>query len=109
VHIWRGQLLDVGQRSSAEVFGSFSPSGQALLAETAVGLMTVIVSVCQAWLRQQHPTDNIPLPVTHTMGGFAREVARRFSPGGLTYSHIAHMETLLRADRFFGVSLLLLQ
>jgi len=105
----RGQLLDAGQRSSTEVFGSFSPSGQALLAETAVGLMTVIVTVRQAWLRQQHPTDSIPLPVTHTMGGFARDVARRFSPRGLTYSHIAHMETLLRVDRFFGVSLLLLQ
>jgi len=43
------------------------------------------------------------------MGGFARDVARLFSPGGLTYSHIAHMEALLRADRFFGVFLLLLR
>jgi len=105
----RGQLLSGGQRSSIEVFGSFSTSTQALLAETAFGLMAVIVSVRQAWLRQQHPTDSVPSTVTHTMGGFARDVAERFSPGGLTYSHIAHMEALLRADRFFGVSLLLLQ
>ena len=54
-------------------------------------------------------TVSIPLPVTHTMGGFARDVARLFALRGLTYSHIAHMEALLRADRFFGVSLLLLQ
>jgi len=60
------------------------------------------VSVRQVWLRRQHPTVSIPMPVTHTMGGFAREVARRFSLGGQTYSHIAHMEALLRADRFFG-------
>ena len=43
------------------------------------------------------------------MGGFARDVARRFALSGQTYSHIAHMEALLRADRFFGVSLLSLQ
>jgi len=105
----RGQLLSGGQRSSAAVFASFSASGQALLAETAFGLMTVIVSVRQAWLRQQHPTVSIPLPVTHTMGGVARDVARHFVPGGLTYNHIAHMEALLQADQFFGVSWLLLQ
>ena len=105
----RGQLLDGGQRSSAAFFGSFSPSGQALLAETSLGLMAVIVSVRQVWLQQQHPTGSIPMTVTHTMGGFARDVTRRFSLGGQTYSHIAHMEALLRADRFFGVSLLLLQ
>ena len=105
----RGQLLDGGQRSSAEVFGSFSPSGQALLAETALGLMAVIVSVRQMWLQQQHPTVSIPMIVTHTMGSFARDVARLFSFGGQTYSHIVHMEPLLRADRFLGVSLLLLQ
>ena len=46
----RGHVLNGGQRSSAEVFGSFSPSGQALLAETALGLMVVIVSVRQLWL-----------------------------------------------------------
>jgi len=102
-------VLDGGQRSSAEVFCSFSPSGQTLLAETALGLMAVIVSVRQVWLRRQHPTVSIPTTVTHTMGGFARDVARRFSLGGRTYSHIAHMEALLRADRFFGVSLLCLQ
>jgi len=43
------------------------------------------------------------------MGGFARDVARRFSLALQIYSHIAHMEALMRADRFFGVSLLLLQ
>ena len=105
----RGQLLAGGQRCSAQVFGCFSPSGQALLAETALGLMAVIVSVRQAWLQQHHPTMSIPITVTHTMGGFARDVARRFSLGWQIYSHIAHLETLLRADRFFGVSLLLLQ
>jgi len=105
----RGQSLSGGQRSSAEVFGCFSPSGQALLAETALGLMAAVVSVRQAWLQQHHPTVSIPITVTHTMGGFARDVARRFSLGWQTYSHIAHMEALLRADRFFGVSLFLLQ
>jgi len=102
-------VLDGGQRCSAAVFVSFSPSGQALLAETALGLMAAIVAVHQLWLRRQHPTDSISLTVTHTMGGFARDVARRFALSGQTYSHIAHMEALLRADRFFGVSLLLLQ
>ena len=105
----RGHALDGGQRCSAEVFRSFSPSGRALLAETALGLMAVMVSVRHQWLRRQHPTVSIPLPVTHTIGGFARDVARLFVLSGLTYSHIAHMEALLRADRFFGVSLLLLQ
>ena len=70
--------------------------------------MAVIVSVRHARLRQQHPTVSIPMTVTHTMGGFARDVARRFSLGGQTYSHIAHMQAL-RADRCFWVSLLLLQ
>jgi len=102
-------MLDGGQRSSAEVFGSFSPCGQALLAETALGLMAVMVSVRQLWLRRQYPTVSIPMTVTHTMGGLARDVARHFALGRQTYSHIAHMETLMRADRFFGVSLLLLQ
>jgi len=105
----RGQSLSGGQRSSAAVFGCFSPSGQTLLAETTFGLMAVMVSVRQAWLRQHHPTDSIPMIVTHTMGGFARDVARRFSLALQIYSHIAHMEALLRADRFFGVSLVLLQ
>jgi len=69
--------------------------------------MAVIVSVRQVWLQQQHPTVSIPMTVKHTMGGFGRDVARLFSSGGQTYSHIAHMEALLRADRF--LSLLLLQ
>jgi len=43
------------------------------------------------------------------MGAFARDVAPYYGAPGQAYSHIAHMEALLRADRFFGVSLLLLQ
>lgn len=39
--------FDGVQRSSANVFGSFSPSGQALLAETDLGLMVAIVVVSQ--------------------------------------------------------------
>ena len=105
----RGASLSGGQRSSAAVFGCFSPSGQALLAETAFGLMAAMVSVRQAWLRQNHRPDSIPVIVTHTMGGFARDVARRYCLARQIYSHIAHLEALLRADRFFGVSLLLLQ
>jgi len=52
----RGHTLDGGQRSSTAVFNSFSPCGQALVAETALGLMAVMVSVRQLWLRRQHPS-----------------------------------------------------
>ena len=107
--VGRGALLSGGQRSSAAVFGCFSPSGQALLAETAFGLMAAMVSVRQAWVRQNLPPDSIPMIVTHTMGGFARDVARRYCVAFQIFSHIAHLEALLRADRFFGVSLALLQ
>ena len=67
------------------------------------------VSVRHTWLQQQHPNDRIPMVVTHTMGGFARDVARNYCVAWQIYSHIAHLEALLQADRFFGVSLLLLQ
>jgi len=43
------------------------------------------------------------------MGGFSRDVSLLWALRGQTYSHITHMEALARADRFFGVSLLLLQ
>ena len=101
----RGHVFDGGQRSSADVFGSFSPCVQVLLTKIALGFMVVIVAVRQLALRRQHPTASIPTTITHTMGGFARDVA----VPGQAYSHIAHMEALLWAYRFFGVSLLLLQ
>jgi len=43
------------------------------------------------------------------MGGYARDVVWLHAVPGQAYSHIAHMGALLRADRFFGVSLLLFQ
>jgi len=71
--------------------------------------MTAIVAVRQLALQQQHPTTSIPATITYTMGGFARDVAPRYAAPGQAYSHIARIDALLRADRFFGLSLQLLQ
>ena len=43
----RGHVFDGGQRSSADVFGSFSPCVQVLLTKIALGFMVVIVAVRQ--------------------------------------------------------------
>ena len=71
--------LSGGQRSCEAVLGSFFLSGQALLVETTFGLMGVMVAVRKLALRRQSANGCTPRVVPHTMGGFARDLARRFA------------------------------
>jgi len=72
-------VLSGGQRSCEAVLGSFSPSGQALLIETTLSLMGVMVAVRELALRRQSTNSCTPKVVPHTMGGFTRDLARRFT------------------------------
>jgi len=71
--------LSGGQRSREAVLGSFSPNGQALLIETTFSLMGMMVAVRELALRRQSTNGCTPKVFPHTMGVFARDLARRFA------------------------------
>jgi len=83
----RSNTLSGGMRNVYEVLGEFSPSAQALLVRTAIG----IISEMSQLHNNARVEAGLPsMPDWATMGAFARDTAAAYGAG--PRRHMLHME-----------------